>query len=187
MIRAIIFDCFGVLTSEGWIPFRDEYFGSVPSKLEQANGLMRQLTTGQIHDDTFHDAIAKLAGTAPELVKERMYDNKPSEALFDYIRTLKPRYTFAMLSNVGKNRLSEIFTPAQLALIDVFALSSEIGYAKPEPKAYETTADRIGLRPQECLFTDDKQEYIDGAHNVGMHGILYQDFLQFKADLERLI
>jgi putative hydrolase of the HAD superfamily len=174
VIKAVVFDCFGVLASEGWIPFRDEHLAAEPAKLQQANELMRELATGQITDDTFLEAISHLANVTPEAVREQMNANVPDEEVFECIRTLKPRYKVAMLSNVGKNRLAEIFTPEQLELIDVFALSSETGYAKPDREAYQHVAKRLGVEPEECVFVDDQPRYLEGAQAAGMQTVLFQ-------------
>jgi HAD superfamily hydrolase (TIGR01509 family) len=187
MIRAIIFDCFGVLTSEGWIPFRDEHFAGKPDKLGKANELMQQLVTGQVSDEAFHEAIAKLAGVTPLVVLENMRTNTPDEALFEYIQGLRPHYKIAMLSNVGRNPLAEIFTPEQIGSFDVLALSSETGHAKPEAAAYQEVAETLGVAPAECVFVDDQPRHAKGAQDVGMQTILYKDFEQFRRDLEKML
>ncbi len=187
MIKAVIFDCFGVLASEGWIPFRDEHLADEPAKLQQANDLMRELATGRIADDTFLTAIASLTNVSPEAVREQMNANVPDEAVFDYIQTLKPRYKVAMLSNVGQNRLAEIFTPEQLSLIDVFALSSETGYAKPDREAYLHVMKRLGVEPEECVFVDDQPRYLDGAQAAGMQTVLFQTAGLCVRELESIL
>jgi hypothetical protein len=64
MIQAIIFDCFGVLTTEGFGVFRDKYFEGAPKKREQANALMDELNTGRLSYDGFIDGLVNLSGTS---------------------------------------------------------------------------------------------------------------------------
>ncbi len=187
MIRAIIFDCFGVLATEAWVPFRDEYFGADASQLQKVNGLLKQLTTGHITDTAFWKHIASLTGLAPEAVRERVYANVPDEQLFAYIATLDPTIKIALLSNAGKNRLGEIFTPEQLKLFDVRAVSSEIGYAKPDEMAYRHVVELLGVSPDDCVFVDDQPRFLDGARAIGMKTIWYQDFSQFRTELGTLL
>lgn len=187
MIQAIIFDCFGVLTSEGWIPFRQQYFANDAAKLKQANGLMNQLARGQMNDEDFQAAIARLAGVTPQAVRNCMHDNVADQAMFEFVQTLKPHYKIAMLSNVGRNRLSEIFSPGQLSLIDYFGLSSEIGYAKPDAAAYCHVADQLQVPPQECIFVDDQPRYIAGAQATGMQTVQFQTAQQGIADIQALL
>jgi HAD superfamily hydrolase (TIGR01509 family) len=187
MVQAIIFDCFGVLATEAWAPFRDEYFGTDATKLQEANSLLRQFTTGRMTDITFRKSIAQLSGLTPEEVGRRVYANVPNVQLFDYMQTFDPAIKIAMLSNAGKNRLSQIFTTAQLALFDVCALSSEIGYAKPDVQAYNHVVQLLGVQPEECVFVDDQPRFLDGAEAVGLRPVLYSDFSQFRNDLETLL
>lgn len=187
MIKAVIFDCFGVLASEGWVPFRNQQFGADPAKLEQANYLMHQLVRGLITDEDFHEAVAELAETTPRTVADHMRRNVPDEEMFTFIQTLKPQYKTALLSNVGKNRLREIFSAEQLELIDVFALSSEIGYAKPDVAAYNTAAKRMGVMPDECVFVDDQPRYIVGGQAAGMQTVLFHDTRQAIRELRSLL
>ena len=56
--------------------------------------------------------------------------------------------------------------------------------AKPDVEIFELAAKRLGLSPDECVFVDDVQEYLDGADIAGMKTILYEDFTSFKADMD---
>jgi HAD superfamily hydrolase (TIGR01509 family) len=59
--------------------------------------------------------------------------------------------------------------------------------AKPEPEAYEITADRLGVRLEECVMIDDRLELCEGAQAVGMKAIMYKGLKQLKTDLESLL
>jgi putative hydrolase of the HAD superfamily len=52
---------------------------------------------------------------------------------------------------------------------------------KPDPAIYRRFCEKFSLRPEECLFIDDRQANIDGALAVGMAGYCFQD-----GDTERL-
>ncbi len=65
--------------------------------------------------------------------------------------------------------------------------SAKIGFAKPEARAYEIAAERLGMRLDDCLFIDDRPNYIEGAMHVGMQTILYEDFDKFRVKLEKLL
>lgn len=188
MIKAIIFDCFGVLTSEGWLPLCDEYFGANPVQLGLANDTMKQLDAGLIGYKEFANRIAGLAETTPEVVLRRLDDNVPDAALFAYIaRKLRPRYKLGLLSNAGQDWLSEIFASEQISLFDVICLSFVTGYVKPDEYAFTDIAAKLEVDAEECIFVDDQPRYVEGAERVGMRGVLYQGFGQFKRDLEALL
>lgn len=188
MIRAIIFDCFGVLASEGWLPFKNRYFSHDPSLEQQANDLSKRLNSGHLTNGAFVQEIANLAGVSRTEALAAVQHNVPDTELFAYIaKILKPRYKLGILSNAGGDRLRELFTAEQVALFDEAALSFETGYVKPDKKAYELIAENLGITTQECVFIDDQERHCDGAGEAGMHAILYRDFEQMKTELEALL
>jgi HAD superfamily hydrolase (TIGR01549 family) len=110
------------------------------------------------------------------------------QVLLDYIVTLHKTYKTAMLSNVPRGSLKRRFGKGELGrYFDAVVISGETGYAKPDPEAYLVTAERLEVHIEECVFTDDRQHYLDGAQAVGMHSILYRNFVQFRVELEALL
>lgn len=108
--------------------------------------------------------------------------------LLTYIQKLREYYKTGLLSNIGQGGFSRYFTDKELAVyFDVVIASGQIGYAKPEAEAFEITAERLGMRLDECVFTDDKEEYCEAARGVGMQAIVYKSFAQFKSELEKLL
>jgi FMN phosphatase YigB (HAD superfamily) len=45
----------------------------------------------------------------------------------------------------------------------------------------------LGVRLDECVFTDDREEYIEGAQHVGMKTIFFTGTEQFKTELEEML
>lgn len=56
-------------------------------------------------------------------------------------------------------------------LFDVVVVSGEVGLAKPSAAIYSLTAERLGLRPEECVFVDDLAVNVRGAAAAGMVGV----------------
>lgn len=57
-------------------------------------------------------------------------------------------------------------------LVDVALASCTLGVSKPHADAFVLAARELGVRPDEVLFVDDKQENVDAARAVGMHALL---------------
>ena len=68
-------------------------------------------------------------------------------------------------------------------LLDGSVISSEEHLIKPEPAIYQRLFDKFGLKPEECLFTDDKPENIEGGRSLGMDGIVFHDAEQYEREL----
>ena len=187
MIKAIILDCFGVVYEDN---FSDvyAYFGGDIKKDEKL-----------IHD-TFHASNSGKIPSSSAVLAEHLEvsveeyqrvndaDRGVNEELLEYIKTLRDQYKTALLTNIGSNGV-ERYIPRQVLdeHFDVVVESAKIGFAKPEARAYEITAERIGVRLDECIFIDDREEYIEGATHVGMKALLYEDFASFKKELEGIL
>jgi len=187
VIKAIIFDCFGVLATEGWLPFKEQYFGDDPVRMQEATDLIQQASAGIISHEEFVKAVAELAGIPPTKVTSMLRRNVPNEPLFAYIKELKANYKIGFLSNSSSNWLHDIFTEEQIAQFDAIILSYETGLAKPDPKIYELTAQKLGVEPEECIFVDDQEWYSSAAEDIGMRGLCYKTFDQIRADLEEIL
>jgi HAD superfamily hydrolase (TIGR01509 family) len=187
MVKAIIFDCFGVLATESWTEFRIKHFGHSRTLFNKATRLSNQADAGQIsHDDEIRET-AELASLTPNEVVRQISQNIPNEPLFEYIRELKPKYKIGMLSNASANWLDRMFTPEHLALFDSIKLSFESGVAKPDAGAYEGIAESLSVKPEECVLIDDNQRHCAGGQDCGMKTILYKSFEQTKTDLKKLL
>jgi HAD superfamily hydrolase (TIGR01509 family) len=60
----------------------------------------------------------------------------------------------------------------ELAGLTTFIDAAERGFPKPDPKAYVTAADELGVAPEEVVFLDDTVDCVTGARAVGMIGIV---------------
>lgn len=187
MIQAIIFDCFGVLTTDAWIPFKQQYFGDNPALFERAGDLNKQSDGGCISYEHFLGKIGDMAHMTAKEVERAISNNVPNSELFEYVRQLKPDYKIGLLSNASADWLPELFTPEQLALFDVAALSYETHYTKPMPEAYAVVAERLGLPVEACVFIDDQERYITGAQETRMQAIWYKDNRQLMTELDALL
>lgn len=188
MIKAVVFDCFGVLTTDGWLPMRQRYFGDDADKFEQAGVLNRQVDGGVLSYEQFLAGVAEMAGIGAEQVRREIESNVANQPLFEYIRDkIRPNYATGFLSNAGANWLDRLFEPWQVALFDEVVLSCDLGVIKPHPLMYQTIANKLGFLPEECVFVDDQPRYCEGARSIGMSAIHYQNLEQCVEDLERVL
>jgi HAD superfamily hydrolase (TIGR01509 family) len=184
VIKAIIFDCFGVLTTDSWTPFKRRHFGYDPALMEEVSEKFRLVDAGLAHYDDFLTEIAKLGFFTAEEARVELDKNVADDELFEYIQlNLKPHYQIGMLSNAGDNWLNQLFSEEQISLFDKIALSYETGVVKPEPRSFQIIAERLGVEMTECIFVDDQERYCTAAQKQGMVPIWYKNFDQFKEDL----
>lgn len=187
MIRAVVFDCFGVLCADGWLPFKEAHFMSDPGMWQKATELNVACDSGQLPYEEFVAEIAKLADVPESEVRQAIDTNPVNTEIFEYIKALKSQYKIGLLSNAGADWLNEIFRPEQIALFDAIALSYETGFTKPKPEAFQIIADRLNVAPSECILIDDQERYLTGAEVVGMQTVLYNSLPQLQIELEELL
>ncbi len=186
MIKAIIFDCFGVLTTAPW----SEFVGALPeSQRDPARELNRAVDAGFITRDKFFDQVHQLTGRTPQAVEEVINANEgKNTTLLNYIAHLKKHYKIGLLSNISSDWITkQLLSREEAELFDDIVLSFQIRMVKPDPRAYELTAGRLGEQINECVFIDDSPSNCEGARAVGMQAIHYQNFEQMKLELDTIL
>ncbi len=184
MIKAIIFDCFGVLAEDAWLPFKREHVGDDVQLAKEIVNLGKQNEYGVISNDSYYTQAAELMGVEEQQLRTILGRQVPNEELFAYIRSeLKPKYKIGLLSNANYDVVHELFTPDQAELFDASVLSFESVLVKPDERMFQLVADRLGVLPEECLFIDDVERYCVAAEEFGMRSVLYQSVEQIQQTL----
>lgn len=186
MIRGIIFDCFGVLY-HGSLDYLREL--APPARVDEVTDLSHSYDYGYITQDDYFSGVGQAIGrTADEVAQICKEQHVRNEKLIAYVRTLRPTYKTALLSNVGRGFVESLFTPAELDdLFDAEILSNEAGMAKPSRGIFQLTADRLEVPVEECVMIDDSSRNVDGARATGMQAILFKNTEQFVGQLEGLL
>jgi epoxide hydrolase-like predicted phosphatase len=187
MIRAIIFDCFGVLTTDRWRSFTDSLPTDVAQQCRECN---RAYDSGHITREEFLHSIHELTGKSTKEIDDLLWKNLvKNDALFDYIRELKGQeYKIGLLSNVSSNWIRDTFmTIEEQQLFDAMVFSYETGITKPNPRAFELAAKKLDVSPRACVMVDDIDHYCESAKDMGMQAIIYTGMAQFKGEMDALL
>ncbi|MFI0450696.1 HAD family hydrolase [Actinomadura sp. 6N118] len=78
--------------------------------------------------------------------------------------------TLGLLSNIIADLVPrfEARHDAWLSRFDALTYSCHIGVAKPDPRAYEICAERLGVTPADVIFFDDAERNVLAAREAGM-------------------
>lgn len=197
-VKAIVFDIGGVLEETpdlgleaGWAA----RWGLEPAELDQRLGdIWYDGSLGTITLEQVHQRIADALDLPPEEVAGFMADiwreylGTLNVELADYLRELKARHKTAIISNsfVGaREKEEESYRFSELTEFIVY--SHEVGLSKPDPRIYQIALDRLGCAPEEVVFLDDAPGCVEGARELGMHAILFQENSQAIAEIEALL
>ena len=186
MIRAVIFDCFGVL-------YRDNsslLYDAVPMDNYQAlQDIIHATDHGYLTREEYYTQVADIANTTSEKIKaiDRRQHSR-DEDMIQFTQTLKPRYKIGLLSNIDHDTMQRMFPePMRSELFDVFVISGDIGVTKPAAEIFHIAAEKLGLLPKECVMIDDLEVNINGAKQAGLQGIICLSTEQVEADLRTLL
>lgn len=186
MIRAIIFDCFGVLTTDLW----KEFVATLPhAQVDAARDLNYRYDSGRLTRAEFKSEIEKLTGSKPreveKLVSGEAYKNTE---LLELIGELSKHYKIGLLSNIASNWVLDVFlTAAEQELFDDFIFSHEVGMAKPDSRIFELAAKRLGVAPSECAFIDDSERHCAAAASLGMKTVVYENLPRMRGELDKIL
>ena len=199
MIKAVIFDYGGVI-KEGRPLSKDigKISGLSEEELkktkEERHKIGSKASKGFITDEQFWQEFARLTG-------KKMPDNCVEQAKKIYretfvffaeviglIKELKAQgLKTAVLSNIFKFEADVIRENKGYDGFDEVILSYEVGSEKPEAEIYALTVNKLNLRPEECLFIDDKQENLVPAEKLGMKTILFKNPKQAVKDVLSIV
>ena len=173
-ICAVLFDLDGVVRH-----FDADFTTEIESRLGLARGaileaafesvVLEQVTTGKISRRTWVDRVGTTLGSATAAEE---WGCQPSTvdtevlAIADALRAIGIRT--AILTNGTDTIPTEA---AELGLTDHFDgifNSAEIGWAKPDVRAFQHVLDALGLAASEVFFTDDSSGKLAGAATLGM-------------------
>lgn len=116
---------------------------------------------------------------------------KPYEYSVEWIKGLQERgYKVYLLSNYPENLFTmhaENGSFPFLDFVDGKVVSAFVKMIKPDADIYECLMKKYGLKAEECIFIDDREENVQGALNVGMQGIWLKSYEQAKMELDSLL
>jgi putative hydrolase of the HAD superfamily len=72
-------------------------------------------------------------------------------------------------------------------LYDGFVCSCDVGLRKPDPAIYRLALRMAGVRPEECLYIDDREALVRAGRWAGLPGWQHKTFEETKAFLERTV
>lgn len=197
MIKALIFDVGGVLVrteDRSRRAILEAELGLPKGQTDETvfNSAMGQAAQrGEVSSQTLWNWVAADFGLDKQGLAHFRHEfwggDRLNEELVALIRSLRPRYQTAIISNF-MDELRENLT-VEYPIIDAFDLvviSAEEKVMKPSPVIFQRTLERLGCKPEESVFVDDFAHNVVGARSVGMHAIHYTPQTNMQQELAKL-
>lgn len=195
-IYAIIFDLGGVCFSDGTKKFASDISIQYNIPLCQINDLLNGkigslYRCGEISKEKFWAIFRESLNINDyELINFSEQWNRlyiPNHEMVELLKILnKNHYGLYYLSDNVEDRV--IYLKQHYSLFDLFQggiFSYEIGCRKPNNIMYKRIIDMINIKPQKCLYVDDKIEFLKPANSLGMNTIHFTDIKKLCEEFER--
>jgi putative hydrolase of the HAD superfamily len=106
----------------------------------------------------------------------------PEEMLVEIAAT----HRLVLLSNTNQIHFEGILANYPLLRhFHQFVLSYEVRAMKPSPIIYRKAIEAAECAPGECFFTDDIEEYVEAAKEMGIDAVQFQSAAQIREELRR--
>lgn len=122
-----------------------------------------------------------------EFRKFMFAQSKPHKTMIGYIRQLKQTYGLKItaVSNEGRELNDYRIQTFKLnEFIDAFISSSFVHYCKPDEDIFRMALDVSQVQPEQVIYTDDREFFVQAASDLGINGIYHTSFETTRADLE---
>lgn len=125
-----------------------------------------------------------------ESIWRSYYDKKPKidNNVLQIAKWLKKSgYRVGILSNVFMHRAKLIRKCGGYKIFNPVILSYKVGLRKPDKNFYRYALKQLRLKPQECVFIDDRTSNLKPAKKLGMKTMHFENSLQLERDLNRFV
>lgn len=218
MLRAVIFDMDGVLVDSEPVHFRanqltlkemfdidldydyyKHFIGSTIKAMWQEMHAYFHVTSC-----TWEDLMLRNDEILAELVKKEGYP--PIKGAAELVKKLHNcGYLLAVASSSRREKIESNMTSLGiLDCFDIFVSGMELKKPKPAPDIFLVTAEKLGVKPEECLVIEDSQNGVLAARDAGMACLgflnknsgeqdlsaadyLFEDFSSVEEDFVRMV
>ncbi|MBN1146280.1 MAG: HAD family phosphatase [Anaerolineales bacterium] len=197
-IRAVIWDLGGVLLRTEDYTRRD----ALAKRLNMNRSSLEELVfnsdsgnraqRGEIRIEQHWENLRQTLGLSPaalvDFQSEFWAGDYLDRSLVDYIRSLRPRYKTALLSNAFSDLRHMVTNVWKFSdAFDAMIVSAEVGLMKPDARLYQVALECLGVPAPQAVFVDDFLHNVEGARAVNMHAIHFRNPEWVRSELQQLL
>lgn len=198
MIKGIIFDMDGVMidserqSNYGWLKAAEEKGVSMPMQLINIFKGAPAVISKQHFDNYFHgkidywetralrtEYVNKLRETEGIPAKRGLYE------LLEYIRSRRLKCAVAT-STQRESAYNTLHVIGAWEYLNKVVFGDEVENGKPAPDIFLKAADRLGLKPSECIVIEDSINGIKAGFNADIRVVHVPDTIMIDDDIKAL-
>ncbi len=178
MIKAVLWDLDGVLVDTGLFHFEAwrELFAGEGKEISEKEfrrtfGLRNNAILRDILGDLPPQKVAELSRRKEELFRakigKRITPMPGVSALLERLRGARKR--MAVVSSAPRENVETILRSLEIEdSFDVIIAEEDASRGKPDPQGYLLAAQRLGVKPSECVVVEDAPGGVEAAKRAGM-------------------
>jgi len=195
MIKAIIFDFGNVICKftneillEKIANLSGKNMEEVRKIIYQDSDVTKEFESGKISGEEFYKRLSKMCNIdVPYQELKTIYsENKFSriEGSKELIEKLMKKYKVSLLSNTSEWDWDYMIQVApEIEAFETITKSYEVGAMKPSEIIFEDALNKLKIKPEECVYTDDILEYVGVAKGMGFLAFQFTTVKKFEDDL----
>lgn len=194
MIKTVLFDFGGVLARAGQRGFITKIVAELCGRDPQTvffSDLEPSLRgTAQEESEFFAELNRRYdANITPQQFLDKCFELfEPAKEVYDMAAQLRQSgLQTGVLSNVFSLNAREIQRRGLYDGFEPLILSCYEKLVKPDPRFYQKTLQKLDRQPQEILFIDDQQLFLDPAQELGFHTVLAKEPAQIVSDTLQIL
>ena len=173
MMKAILLDMYGVIvkqTGDDFAPYVQKSFPELAA--EEINTLGYKADMGELTSLEVWEGLG-FQGDLEQIEKEYLDTIELNDGFLEFIHAVKGKYKLAIISNDSSGWSKYIREKFELnQYFDVISISGDLKIRKPDERIFLLTAEKLGVRPEDCFYVDDRRNNLEAAKKLGMKQIL---------------
>lgn len=114
-------------------------------------------------------------------------DGKLNQDVANFIKNNSIKYAFAILSASEVDLRPWLEEKGILKYFSLVQTTSELGLSKTDPKFYQHALDELSLKPNEVLFIDDIESYLNVGKTLNVATLLYNYKKEISLQISELL
>ena len=190
-IKCIIFDVGGVLLKEKIDKVHDAINKELGKKVfDRKDAIHRKAVLGKLTEKELFRILSKKYGVHAKRLQALSHDKylkivKTNKDVMMIAKTLQKDYKTCILSNVTPMHKKHDHVMEIYSFFDHVVLSCDIGAMKPNKKIFKEAMKKLHAKPKECIYIEDREEFLETPKKLGMNVIHFKNAAQLKKDLRK--
>lgn len=113
-------------------------------------------------------------GDLEKIEKEFLDRLEVNGGFYDFASAARKKYKLAIISNDASSWSRYVREKFDInKYFDVISVSGDLKVRKPDERIFLITLEKLGCRAEDCLYVDDRAEFLETARRLGMHPVLF--------------